>query len=146
LIRHESITELSYADRSLGYLLHTDVLEHVPNVELALEECRRVLKTGQPMIFTAPFFSSLDETLVRGYLDANSNLVELMPPEYHGDGVKAGGIYTYYNFGWTLFSILCDVFRTAEIGLAYSSLHGLVQADSRPSPWNMGPIVFRCHA
>jgi hypothetical protein len=146
LVRHESITSLSYRDGSLGYLLHTDVLEHVPDTGLALRECRRVLAPGRPMIFTAPFFSALDETVVRGFHDADGHLVELLPAEYHGDGVRTGGIYTYYNFGWSLFEQLRGIFPSAEIGLAYNPRHGLVQADSEPGPWNMGPIVFRCRA
>ncbi|WP_460734614.1 methyltransferase domain-containing protein [Lysobacter tyrosinilyticus] len=146
LVRHESITALSYSDGALGYIAHTDVLEHIHDVGLALTECRRVLASRCPMIFTAPFFTSLSETVVRGFHDANGNLVELLPSEYHGDGVRQGGIYTYYNFGWSFFDLLRNTFPTAEIGLGYSVLHGLVQADSKPGPWNMGPVVFRCRS
>ncbi len=98
------------------------------------------------MIFTVPFFAALDETAVRGYLDHSGQLVELLPGEYHGDGIRGGGIYTYYNFGWSFFELLRGIFPIAEVGVAYSADFGLVWADSVPSPWNMRPIVFRCYA
>lgn len=146
LVKHQSIGSMSFDSASLRFLLHTDVLEHVADTNAALAECRRVLAPGRPMIFTVPFFSAVEETVVRGYHDAEDKLVEVLPGEYHGDGVKAGGIYTYYNFGWSLFEKLQRAFSSAEIGVAYSPRHGLVQADSEESSWNMRPIVFRCYA
>lgn len=144
VLKHESIHAMSFASGSLGFLLHTDVLEHVADTGTALSECRRVLAPDRPMIFTVPFFSSNDQTVVRGHLDADGKLIELLPGEYHGDGVKAGGIYTYYNFGWSFFENLRQHFSSVEIGIVYSPAHGLVSADSEPGPWNMRPIVFRC--
>ena len=146
LVRHESITSMSFRAGSIKCLLHADVLEHVPDTRAALVECRRVLAPGAPMIFTVPFFTSQEATTVRGYYDDSGALVELLPGEYHGDGVRSGGIYTYYNFGWPLFELMRDVFSTAEIGVAYSPEHGLVQACCVPGPWNMRSIVFRCRA
>lgn len=146
VVRHESITAMSFKENSLKCLLHTDVLEHVPDTEAALFECRRVLAPEGVMIFTVPFFTAHSDTVVRGFRDEAGTLVELLPGEYHGDGIRPGGIYTYYNFGWAFFDLLCRVFNTVEIGVAYSPAHGLVQADSVPSPWNMRPIVFRCRA
>lgn len=146
LVRHESITSMSFDAGSLKCLLHADVLEHVPDTQAALLECRRVLAPGAPMIFTVPFFTEQEATTVRGYHDDTGALVELLPGEYHGDGVRSGGIYTYYNFGWPLFELMRDVFSTAEIGVAYSPEQGLVQACCVPGPWNMRSIVFRCRA
>lgn len=146
LVRHESVTSMSFGAGSLKCLLHADVLEHVPDTQAALLECRRVLAAGAPMIFTVPFFTSQEATTIRGYHDDTGALVELLPGEYHGDGVRSGGIYTYYNFGWPLFELMRDVFSTAEIGVACSPGHGLVQACCVPGPWNMRSIVFRCRA
>lgn len=146
LVRHESITSMSFDAGSLKCLMHADVLEHVPDIRAALVECRRVLAPGAPMIFTVPFFTFQEATTVRGYHDDTGALVELLPGEYHGDGVRSGGIYTYYNFGWPFFDLLRDAFSTAEIGVAYSPEHGLVQADCVHGPWNMRSIVFRCRA
>lgn len=143
--RHESITEMSYADESLDYLIHTDVLEHVEDTRGALEECRRVLKVGAPLIFTVPFFSSLGRCLVRGRTGPDGKLVELMPGEYHDDGNAGTGIYTFYNFGWSLVELIRDVFPTVEIGVAYDVERGLLFCDSKHEWWNMAPLVFRCY-
>lgn len=143
MLRHDSITGLSHADRSLDYILHTDVLEHVFDTRKALQECRRVLVEGGAMIFTAPFFPHLEETVARGHIDAQGTLVEVLPPEYHGDGLNTRGVYTFYNFGWSLFDMMRGIFARVQIGLLYDPAQGFVCADSVAGPWNMPPIVFR---
>jgi SAM-dependent methyltransferase len=143
--RNESILDFSYHDRSLDFLIHTDVLEHVEHTHRALVECHRVLRPGAPLIFTVPFFTALDSTLVRGTTDAAGRLVELMPGEYHDDGVGKRGIYTFYNFGWPLFSMLQAIFPRAEIGIAYGKREGFLFCDSEDDWWNMAPLIFRSY-
>lgn len=145
LTRHESILGFSYPDQSLGFLIHTDILEHVEPTRAAMEECRRVLRPSAPMIFTAPFFCEVEQTLVRGKIDESGQLIELMPAEYHGDGVGKTGIYTFYNFGWSLFELLQSVFNRVEIGMAYGADEGFLYADSEDVWSNMPPLVFRCY-
>lgn len=69
MVRHESITGLSFEDGALDFLIHSDVLEHVEHYRLALRECARVLKSGAPMLMTVPFFTALDKGLLRGRTD-----------------------------------------------------------------------------
>lgn len=143
--RHESILDLSYPDQSLDYLVHTDVLEHVEQTQRAMEECHRVLRTGAPMIFTVPFFTSREDSLLRGVTDAEGHLTELMPGEYHADGVGKAGIYTFHNFGWSLFSMLQTLFSRTEIGIAYGKREGFLYCDSEDGGGNMAPLIFRCY-
>lgn len=146
LSRHESITGLSYPDRSLGYLAHSDVLEHVEDSAAALRESRRVLAPGAATVFTVPFFARLDHTIVRGYSDPHGTRIDLQPAEYHGDGATGRGIYTWYNFGWSFFALLQATFTSVEIGAVHSPAHGLMASDSRQAWWTMLPLVFRCRA
>lgn len=44
-----------FEDGSFDNIFHTEVLEHVYNVDVFLSECRRVLKTGGAMFFSIPF-------------------------------------------------------------------------------------------
>ncbi len=44
-------------DQSFDYVLCTEVLEHIPNPELAIKEFSRLLKPGGKLILTAPFCS-----------------------------------------------------------------------------------------
>lgn len=143
ILRHESILDLSYRSGSLDFLIHTDVLEHVHDTAAALAECSRVLSPGGVLLFTAPFFTSLDQSTERGYLDPQGRLVEILPSEYHGDGLNAAGIYTFHNFGWSLFHLLDEMFSRVEIGFIHSPVSGFVYADGSPGDWNTAPIVLR---
>ena len=44
-----------FGEGAFDALFHTEVLEHVANYRLFLQECRRVLKPGGEMMFTVPF-------------------------------------------------------------------------------------------
>ncbi len=142
-IRQESITALSFPTGSLDFIAHSDVLEHVHDTRQALLECKRVLRPGGVCIFTAPFFTAIDKTVIRGTIDDKGVLVELEPTELHGDGIHGAGAYTFYNFGWDFFDLASDIFGDVEIGWLHDPRQGFFYADSVPSAWNMGPIVFR---
>ncbi len=50
----ENIESLSYADDTFDLLLHSETLEHVSNPGKAMDECRRVIKSGGLILFTTP--------------------------------------------------------------------------------------------
>ena len=128
--RHESITGLSYADQSLDLLVHSDVLEHVYNTRRALAESVRVLREKGVMIFTAPFFVEREVSLLRGRPLDGGVIEHLEAPEYHGDGVARGGIYTFHSFGWDLIPLMYEAgFARVEIGLCHASDEGFAVAD-----------------
>jgi len=105
-IRHEDICALTFPDGSLDLVGCFDVLEHVPDYELALSEFERVLRTGGQLMLTVPFLNGSDKTLVRA-LHKDGNLVHLELPEYHGNPTIADdGVLCYYHFGWDLLSAL----------------------------------------
>lgn len=143
ITRHENLCDLSYADGTQGFLVHSDILEHISDTEKALSESARVLKPGGVTIFTVPFFTALRNSVQRGYVDDSGKRIDIEPPEYHGDGLNSQGVYTFYNFGWSLFDQMSRIFRKVEIGALHNPDYGFVYADSMPSPWNMLPIVFR---
>lgn len=64
---------LPYADASWDAVLHSDVLEHVADPLLALQECHRVLAPGGVMIYTIP--------IIYGRL---SRTRQGMSPSHHG--------------------------------------------------------------
>lgn len=143
--RHESITNLSYETNSLNVIAHSDVLEHVYQIRIALLESYRVLKEGGAMIFTAPFFMDLNESILRGRQLKNGSLEKLEPDEYHGDGLRAGGVYTFHNFGWSFLEAIRDVgFKNVEVGLNYAPNQGFTSSDPPTlHQWSMLPILFR---
>jgi SAM-dependent methyltransferase len=65
---------IPYADSSWDLILHSDVLEHIPDPLMALQECHRVLAPGGALIYTIP--------IVYGRLTRTR---AALPPSYHGD-------------------------------------------------------------
>lgn len=143
--RHESITSLSYGDATLDFLAHSDVLEHVYDTAAALRESARVLKPGGVMLFTVPFFIGNARSILRGRPNASGDIEHLQPPEYHGDGLNRGGIYTFHNFGWDILDQIRDAgFSRAEAGFCYAPREGFhVDDASSAESWKMLPNILK---
>jgi len=119
--RNESVTQLSFADAALDYVLSFDVFEHVPNYGAALAECQRVLKPGGVLLFTVPFDKGAQDHLVRARITDDGEIEHLCEPEYHGDPVNAQGCLSFYNFGWRLLEELRQAgFASAEAHFYWS--------------------------
>lgn len=147
-VRHESITQLSYADASLDLIGHCDVLEHVYDYRAALREVRRVLRPQGQMICTVPFFMLRQEEAVLARPRGNGDIEFFGPPEYHGDGLRPEGILTWHHFGWNL---LADVraagFAGAHIGLDFDLSCGFATNNHpRPEYGLMYPLLLRATA
>jgi SAM-dependent methyltransferase len=109
-LRHEDVTQLSFADQSLDALMSLEVLEHVPDFRKALREYARVLRTHGVAILSVPFGELSEHTIVRATMGADGTVTHLLEPEYHGDPATGGhGCLCYYHFGWDLL----DEIRTA---------------------------------
>ena len=61
--RSEDLTRLTYSDASFDLVLTSETLEHVPDLEAALREIRRVLVPGGRHIFTIPQLPSCADDL-----------------------------------------------------------------------------------
>ena len=144
-VRHESLERLSYPDASFDLLIHSDVLEHVPEPALALAEAHRTLAPGGTMLMTVPFFASRDENFRRAIRREDGTVQHLVEPEMHGDPLNPEGVLAYHHFGWQLLdAIRMAGFRRAEVGVWYDVFCGFV-SDNHPdlSYGNMLPIVIR---
>ncbi len=129
---HQDLMDLGYGDSSLDGIVHNDVLEHVPDVRVALAEMFRVLRPGGTALFTMPWFPWEAKTLVRGKLLPDGTLQEFLPSEYHGDGLREGGIYTFYNFGADLGSMLHDAgFSVVRYAVCYAPSCGFLTNNFR---------------
>ena len=144
-VAHEDATRLSYADASFDVFCHNDVLEHIYDYRLALKEMRRVTRAGGVLIFGVPFFYDLDKTQVRGIEKADGSITHLEEPEFHGDGVRDTGIYTFYHYGRDLLDAVRSAgFASVEIGLAYDVFFGYVSNNHCYGGHGfMLPTVFR---
>jgi SAM-dependent methyltransferase len=98
-VRHEDLLALTYPDASFDVVLHSDTLEHTPNVDQALAEIRRVLKPGGVSIFTVPIVRDGRKTVVRAELRDGSTH-HILEPSYHGGSRQTTKQYlVYYEFG-----------------------------------------------
>ncbi|MEO9090417.1 MAG: methyltransferase domain-containing protein [Rhodanobacter sp.] len=144
-VRHESLLGLSWVDAALDLIAHTDVLEHVEHHCAALAECHRVLEPGGQLVFTMPFFMFSANNLLRGRTRDDGSVEHLQLPEYHGDGLRAEGIYTWHHFGWQLLADLRAAgFCKVQIGLDYDPFAGFV--STHHPQYEVGvmlPVVFR---
>ncbi len=116
-IRHEDLQQLSFPDASFDFVLSFDVLEHVPYVESAFAEMRRVLRPGGRLFFTAPMVLTYSDTLTRAVLRADGSINHLEPPEYHGNPSNpAKGALCFRHFGWRVLDDLRDAgFAEAQV-------------------------------
>lgn len=131
-VQHQDVTKMSYPDASFDVFCHNDVLEHIYNFRLALKEMYRVTSPGGVVIIGVPFFYDLEKTQVRGIESADGSIIHIEKPEYHGDGVRTGGIYTYYHYGPDLLdAIRASGFASVELGLAYDVFFGCVSNNHR---------------
>lgn len=76
----QDLQRLTWPDASFDLLLTSDTLEHVPDLDAALREIRRVLRPGGKHVFTVPVDPRLTATRARASL----------PEQHHGRG---GGPY-----------------------------------------------------
>lgn len=110
-IRHEDLMNLSFDNDSIDIILSSDVFEHISEPYKAHKEIYRVLKKRGCHIFTVPFMQNdyLDQK--RAKINKKGNLVHLLPPIYHLDGIRPDEGALVFN----LFSIEMLV-KLREIG------------------------------
>ncbi|WGZ93712.1 MAG: class I SAM-dependent methyltransferase [Candidatus Thiothrix putei] len=104
---------LDIESESIDLVVHSDTLEHVPNPERALSECRRVLRYNGKCIFTVPI-------IVNRLSRSRAGLA----PSYHGQsGILADDQLVFTEFGADVWqTVLRAGFNSCEIfSLEYPS-------------------------
>ncbi len=119
-VRNETLTALSFPDRSFDILISLDVLEHIPDYQLAFNECCRVLRPGGKMMWSVPFISNSPTNVVRAKIE-NDKIVHILEPEYHGDPLSSDGVLCFQYFGWEMLELLRDVGFQDAYALCYQS-------------------------
>lgn len=96
-VRHEDVQRLSYMDDSFDLVLTSETLEHVPDLDAALAEIRRVLVPGGRHVFTVPVLPGVEQTFARSILDPDGSVQHLFPPLCHPGGDV--GYPVFHEFG-----------------------------------------------
>jgi SAM-dependent methyltransferase len=106
-VPHEDLLNLSYPSGEFDLVLHSDTLEHVPDLRRALDEIHRVLKPGGAMICSVPLVRDGRKTSARAALKPNGELEHFFPPIYHGGSYQKTCQYlVFYDFGDDLFEFI----------------------------------------
>jgi SAM-dependent methyltransferase len=106
-VRVENLECLTFPDESFDIVISQDVLEHLMRPQLVFAEIARVLRPGGAHLFTVPCDRSRT-TLVRAIPDENGSIQHLLPPDYHGDPVAAGGSLVVTEWGDDLLAFIED--------------------------------------
>ena len=106
LIEYPQFDMLNIEFESFDFVIHSNTLEHVPNPERALSECRRVLRSNGKCIFTVPII-----------VDRMTRSRTGLAPSYHGQsGVPADDQVVCSEFGADIWqTVLKAGFCSCEI-------------------------------
>lgn len=104
-VRCENLTQLTFADDSFDLGISQDVMEHVPDPTRGFAEAARVLRPGGSHIFTISQNPNRPFSVTRARLEAGK-VQHVLPPEYHGDPVRAEGALVFTDFGADLKAML----------------------------------------
>ncbi|WP_435018345.1 class I SAM-dependent methyltransferase [Tundrisphaera sp. TA3] len=96
-VRSEDLTRLTYPDGAFDLVLTSETLEHVPDLEAALREIRRVLAPGGRHVFTVPLLPGVPLTFARARLEPDGTKVDLAPPICHPGGDVGYPVFTEFG-------------------------------------------------
>lgn len=95
--RSEDLTRLTYPDASFDLVLTSESLEHVPDLDAALREIRRVLVRDGRHIFTIPLLPGVEKTFARTELGPDGELVHRATPICHPGGDVGYPVFTEFG-------------------------------------------------
>jgi SAM-dependent methyltransferase len=96
-VRNEDLTQLTYPDEAFDLVLSSETLEHVPDLDAALGEIRRVLVPGGRHIFTVPVLPTVAATFARAALGPDGSIVALAPQLSHPGGDAGYPVFTEFG-------------------------------------------------
>jgi SAM-dependent methyltransferase len=110
----QDVQSLTYQDGAFELVTSTEVFEHVPDDARGFREIYRVLRPGGYFVLTVPLSGS-DATVERAVI-RDGQVLNLLPPEYHGDRIRGlGRVLAFRNYGTDICSRLEATGFAAEI-------------------------------
>jgi len=95
--RSEDLTRLTYPDSAFDLVLTSETLEHVPNLDGALRELRRVLVPGGRHVFTIPVLPGVVRTFARSIVRPDGSIEERATRICHPGGDVGYPVFTEFG-------------------------------------------------
>ena len=124
-VRHEDLSHLTYLDESFDLVLTSETLEHVPDLDRALTEIRRVLAPDGRHIFTVPWRPDVPRSFARATLDGDGRFQPLGLPIHHPGGDVGYPVFT--EIGLDFPSRLHDAGFDVEVRFGPLSMDNVAQ-------------------
>lgn len=144
LITHQDILSTSFSSKSLDMVVTMDVLEHVPNIPIALSEINRILRKGGVHLMTIPFYdqqSSIKRAQIE-IINGKSQLRNIFPPEFHGNPLSANGSLVFTEPGIDFLDTVENAGFDIRISLGANLEYGLLPDGNSNLKKNSFNLVF----
>jgi SAM-dependent methyltransferase len=96
-VRSEDLTRLTYPDACFDLVLTSETLEHVPDLDAALGEIRRVLVPGGRHVFTVPVLPGTERTFPRMVVRPDGSLEDRASRIAHPGGDWGYPVFTEFG-------------------------------------------------
>jgi SAM-dependent methyltransferase len=96
-VRSEDLTRLTYPDSSFDLVLTSETLEHLPDLDAALGELRRVLVPGGYHVFTIPRLPGVARTFARSVLRPDGSVEHRAEAICHPGGDVGYPVFTEFG-------------------------------------------------
>lgn len=96
-VRSEDLMGLTYPDSSFDVVLTSETLEHIPDLQLALDEIYRVLVPGGRHLFTIPQLPHVPTTFARSVVLHDGTIEDRAPRICHPGGDVGYPVFTEFG-------------------------------------------------
>lgn len=103
--RCETLEKQTFADSSFDLVITQDVFEHVFRPDLAISEIARTLKPGGATVMTVPIVKRMNRSVRRASFEG-SEVVNILPAEYHGNPLSKDGSLVTIDWGFDICAYL----------------------------------------
>lgn len=97
-VRHEDAQSLTFDDATFDIAISSETLEHIPDLNKALNEIHRVLRSSGKHLFTIPLKPGVEKTEKRATLDTHGEINDLLLPRlHHPAGDRGWPVFTEFG-------------------------------------------------
>lgn len=130
-VPHVDVHAIQFITGTFDAVVSGDIFEHVPFLDKALAECRRILRPDGQLIATFPFAAGSETLIQRAVLEDGvvKHLIE--PPEYHGNPVRPDeGALVFQVPAWDILDQCRNAgFGSAQMLYIADAERGIMQAE-----------------